>query len=549
MKTPLVKQERRTCPFSGRIEPRAGKPALRFVPAPKPARQRAAACFIGIFALIFAAPLPAASPAKTAPAPLQTASSRDFFSIQSVKFLKTPPRDKIGAWKLSDPSNPKSKYLFLPCLEIRCTALENTRSETLIAKAYFYDPSGKLIVRQYPSPSGIPASRRLYEMPVIFYKDKPDRIFFAIPESVSGTDWKAVVVFGDRQEAVAACYPPSESHFLLDYPEKKLVDARKTRDIARKPAMDPLIEHVVKTRNPAMPQITLFLRPPKGVSNPDEVRGVLAICILSSGVEKMRRELQKEEMPGDYAGLLSFANKEKLAILAWGSRGLWNAQMNHDDLVKEEAKEIDKSFDLVAAAWEQGVKELCLNYGIPDRNFLLWGSCGSAQWAHRLCLRKPEYFLAIAIHIPGSFDRPTDAARKVLWCLTTGELYGGYERSKRFVNECQQLGYPIVFKAIPGLGHAGHPDASALTFEFLRFALTQKDGRIRLDEQSANALASRTIREESGGPWPDAFRDAPFYGDCVNQEMFPAAQKEMIPEGFRIPLPTARIAKIWENGK
>lgn len=40
------------------------------------------------------------------------------------------------------------------------------------------------------------------------------------------------------------------------------------------------------------------------------------------------------------------------------------------------------------------------------------------------------------------------------------------------------MGYPIVYKAIPGLGHAGHPNAAALGFEFFEYTLSQK----KLDE-------------------------------------------------------------------
>ena len=131
-----------------------------------------------------------------------------------------------------------------------------------------------------------------------------------------------------------------------------------------------------------------------------------------------------------------------------------------------------------------GVRELGDKYGIPQKNFLLWGNCGSAQFAARLCLRKPEYFLAIHVHMPGSYDKPTPEAAKVLWCLTIGELEGGYERSKRWVKTVRGMGYPIVYKAIPGLGHAGHPDA-ALGFEFFEFALLQENKREALDTELA----------------------------------------------------------------
>ena len=86
--------------------------------------------------------------------------------------------------------------------------------------------------------------------------------------------------------------------------------------------------------------------------------------------------------------------------------------------------------------------------------------------------------------MPGSYDKPTPEAAKVLWCLTIGELEGGYERSKRWVKTVRGMGYPIVYKAIPGLGHAGHPDA-ALGFEFFEFALLQENKREALDTELA----------------------------------------------------------------
>lgn len=467
------------------------------------------------------------------------ASVSDFFKIDSVKFLRKEPEDRIGIWK-----NPKGrKGVFCPCLEVNVTVRENTRSDKTFARAYFYGEDDKLMASlQTPSESGAPGQKHSYSAPVLFYKDQPNRFFFEVPEEVSGAKWKAVIVFGDKDEAQAAAYPATASAFRLDYPERKLVEDRSAKRAHRKPAMDPLIEHVVRTKNPLMPQITLFLRPPKGVSEAADVRGVMAICLLANGVDEMKRELRKEEMTGDYRGLFGFANEHKLAILAWGSRRLWDPRSNSDELPREKAKEIDESLDTVATAWERGVGELGEKYGIPQKNFLLWGSSGSAQWAKRLCLRKPGFFLAIHVHVPSSFDRPTPEAGKVLWCVTTGELESGYERSKHFVAECKKLGYPIVYKAIPGLGHARHPDASALGFEFFKFALLQKDRRDAHDEEkNGNKVLPR--------PWPEEFRAPAFYGDMVNQEMLPPDKVDRIPGGFRIALPTKEIADIWARDK
>jgi predicted esterase len=475
----------------------------------------------------------------------------NFFEIQSVKLLKKAPKDQFGVWLFSTDKKKTLPMEFQPCLEVKATAKDNIRSENLLAKAYFFDQNNKLIASfATPSKSGTQDKGRHHEMPVLFYKDKADRVFFEVPAKIRDSRWKAVVVFGDKNEARSACFPPTETDYLLDYPEKELVYNRTAQRVARKAAMDPLIEHLVKTRNPKMPQITLFLRPPKGISDASEVQGVLAICVLANSLEEMQRDLRKEEMPGDYAGLFSFANKHKLAIVAWGSRRLWDPGRNYDELPREQARNIDESLDIVMNAWERGIKELGDKYGIPEKDFLLWGSCGSAQWAQRLCLRKPDYFLATYIHMPGSFDKPTPEAANVLWCLTIGELEGGYERSKRWVKTVRDMGYPIVYKAIPGLGHSSHPDAAALGFEFYNYALDQKRAQQESQKEKTNAAPSLVTRSsEAATRWAAMFQNPPYYGDMVNQELYPSADVAMIPSGFRIPLPTKKLADIWIRNK
>ena len=151
--------------------------------------------------------------------------------------------------------------------------------------------------------------------------------------------------------------------------------------------------------------------------------------------------------------------------------------------------------------------------------------------------------------MPGSYDKPTPEAAKVLWCLTIGELEGGYERSKRWLTTVQEMGYPIVYKAIPGLGHAGHPDAAAPGFEFFTFALQQKSKREALDTELAKRSILTHSNENPPKPWPEEFKSPAFYGDMVNQEMYPPDQVDLIPNGFRIELPTKEISLIWAKDK
>jgi hypothetical protein len=43
----------------------------------------------------------------------------------------------------------------------------------------------------------------------------------------------------------------------------------------------------------------------------------------------------------------------------------------------------------------------------------------------------------------------------------------------------------------------------------------------------------------------EEFNSPAFYGDMVNQAMYPPDQVDLIPNGFRIGLPTKEIALIW----
>jgi len=274
--------------------------------------------------------------------------------------------------------------------------------------------------------------------------------------------------------------------------------------------------------------------------------GVLAICLLANRVEDIRRQLQTADSKDDVGGILRFAEKRNLVILCWGSSPLWDPGKNWDELDRETAKRTSDLFDDVAAAWARGVDDLSRRYGIPNKEFLLWGFSASAQYAKRLALRKPEYFLAAHIHISSSFDKPTPDAAQVLWCLTTGENDGGYERSLRFLTECRKMGYPILYKAIPGLGHSSHSTTDRLGAVFFDYALG-----LREERRGYEAFFGGTQRMvQNLRPWPISFREAEFVGDVVNQQLFRTTDEEAyVPEAFRIDIPTRLLAEAWEKEK
>lgn len=473
-------------------------------------------------------------------------SALDFFTIQSVKFVDKAPHKGFALYQeIIKLDKTKERGSFLPFLEVTVRTKARTRADTLYAKAYYYDKSRKLIEKTdkpHPVERG---TRETYQMPVFFTKNKAETLYFAVPKKVlEKRDWWAVVVFGDNQAAVATVYPRGIVT-LFEFPERPQVD--KPERTEREAVIDPVIEHVVKTHNEKQPQITLFMRPPVGMTDVSEAEGVLALCLLANNVAEIKRRLQELDAKDDVGSILRFANQHNLVILCWGSRSLWNPRANWDEQSKQINKQMDETFDDVAKAWAKGVEELSRKYGMPDKDFLLWGMSGSAQYAARLALRQPQYFLAIHVHVPSSFDKPTPEANRVLWCLTTGENEGGYERSLRFFSACRVFGYPIIYKAIIGLGHAGHPFAEKLGLKFYEYALSLREEKSKFENEMNNNFSN--IRKEwikkPNRPWPDSFRNPAFVGDVVNQVICQFDRANIIPTNFQTMLPTRELADIW----
>lgn len=481
----------------------------------------------------------------------------DFYTVQKVEYLKKPTNRGPVVFKevekLDKDGNKigKPEKVFVPCLRVRLLTKEQTKASTTFAKVYFYDSEYKLIDKIEKPSLADNGNVKAYATPIFYPKSDSVSIVFALPDKIlkHTGEWTAIVIFGDQNGAGAATFPEGGIIERYEFPERKFYEA-KHQIVDRKAAMDPVIEHVVKTGNSKQPQITLFLRPPIGMTDASQAKGVLALCLLANRVEDLRRQLQAIDSGDEIEGILKFAEKHQLLILCWGSRSLWNPGKNWDEQSKEVNKELDETFDEVAEAWSRGVEQLARKYGMPKQDFLIRGSSGAAQYAARLALRKPQYFLAVHAHIPSSFDVPTREANRVLWCLTTGEKESGYERSLRFYERCKELGYPMVYKAIVGLGHAGHPNTQNLGLKFFEYALSVRDQRHAYNAKLKEMARSSNLlekEEEQGLPWLESFRVPPYVGDAVNQEMFPLSQIEMVPPGFRVPLPTKEIAEAWNR--
>lgn len=288
-----------------------------------------------------------------------------------------------------------------------------------------------------------------------------------------------------------------------------------------------VIERCEKLEEPNYPQITLFLRKP---SRAVPVRGVLCLCLLGNSPEEIGKKIC-----GGRGGWYDFAETNALAIVGWGSRSLWDPNLNWNDLPKDRAKAIDKAFDAAAYGWDHAVRWFVQKHDIPESGYLMCGSCGAGQFVQRLALRKPKRFLAVHMNIPGSFDQPIADGRTILWCLTTGErLEGGYARSLKYFSKVRDMRYPIVYKAYPGVSHAdGSSSQMTLGKAVFKYAL---------------ACQERATRLNGGKPappdWADLFASAGTVADIRNQCVFPVEDYSCVAIEFRMLLPD-ELVDAW----
>jgi hypothetical protein len=471
---------------------------------------------------------------------LVASGASSFFKIESVKFFDEPPRAGCAIYK--EGSDKGKKRGFMPFIEVIVQTAEQTLANTTYVRAYYYDFKGNKLdesLEPYPVVRG---GEKVYPMPVFFSKTK-ETVYFVVPEKVlKSTDWRVLIVFGDERGATAKLFPANLKVSSFDFPERRLVE--NPDKIKRVPNVT-LVEHVVKTHNSKQPQITLFMKPPSEQAGFSDSNGVLAICLLANSLDEIRRTLLGNELSHGIQEVLRFAEYHNLTVICWASRSLWDPKLSWDEQSKRINRQLDDTFDDVSKAWTKGIDELSKQYGIPKDGFLLWGISGSAQYAARLALRQPQYFLAVHIHIPSSFDKPTKEANRILWCLTTGENEYGYKASLRFLSACKSLGYPIIYKAVIGLGHAGHPDATRLGLVFFEYALNMQ--KVKQEHRSDKKKDINNKRGTDKARGFDAFGEPLFIADVVNQKVLSPEEAYAIPVAFQIALPTAELAEAWKE--
>jgi hypothetical protein len=433
----------------------------------------------------------------------------------------------------------KKVKVFVPQVQVIVRTLEDFPKDGMMAKLYLFGERGEpLGVQESP---GKPVRKGdHYAMPSMFKKKEDVSLFFAIPADLGKQKWTALAVFGDKYELTAKAAGSAKVEDL-EFAERTLAlkEPDPLNPVQRTKIFDPIVEQVVETDNTKQPRITLFLYLPPSALAGGKIEGVLARCVLAKGVEDIRNRLRSYKNGQSADAYISFAAKHNLAVVMWGSRQLWNPALSYDQLTKEALQISGRDFDDVAAAWDKGVTKFCRDYQLPEKHFLLYGESGAAQWAHRLALRQPARFLAVHVHINSSYDEPTEAAKSVLWLISTGDKEHGFPAAQRFFARCRGLGYPIMFKAERNLGHSGSPAITELGLRFFDYALAV---RARMPEEQKPF--SPTV-SSSGDMRPSEFKNPPFVGDLINQEVLTGNLIEFVPEAQRVPIPTRAVAEAW----
>lgn len=292
-----------------------------------------------------------------------------------------------------------------------------------------------------------------------------------------------------------------------------------------------VIEHPVRTKVPGVPQFTLLLRPVEQ----GETKGVVCMSVLGSSVEDVRQRIGGGE-DQVYRHLSDWADANNYAVVAWGARSLWDASRNWDELGKRQFRSQDAAFDAMAKCWDRGMQELAREHSLPTSGYLMHGVSAAGQFALRLAMRRPERFLAVHAHIPSSFDLPVASGKGVLWCLTTGENEAGYRRSRSFFTAALAQGYPLIYKAYPGIAHSGSKLADELGLACFRYAVGERN----------------KVLEASGGKsdrpdWKRIFAESPYVADVVNQLVARRENERRLPREFRMRIPCGELVNAWRR--
>ena len=263
------------------------------------------------------------------------------------------------------------------------------------------------------------------------------------------------------------------------------------------------------------------------------VRGVIAICTWDKDPEKLKRNLSYWDSP--YKHLIQFADDNNLAVMTWANFGGYTISTSSDEMTEKQVQNYEFMFNDRLSEWETGFRRLLHKYTLPKDAVLIYGFSGGAQIAHRMALRKPQYFSGIHIHVNSSYDIPPANAKNIVWLVTTGELEYGYSSATRFYQKMIDLGYAVIFKAGENLGHSTNAQINKLSLEFFKYMIN---------------FVPDPSKPDWKAPPVDKFyllRHPIYVGDYLNQVAYPIdkAVSNVADRKYMVTLPTKPIAEAW----
>jgi poly(3-hydroxybutyrate) depolymerase len=179
---------------------------------------------------------------------------------------------------------------------------------------------------------------------------------------------------------------------------------------------------------------------------------------------------------------------------------------------------------------EMALAEVKKRTGVTTDKVLFFGFSAGAHYGHRFALWKPQRVKAFVAYSAGWWSEPTGRLKNVPGLVMCGEADERYAATFDFFKKGQRLGCPWVWRSYKETGHVLTSAVRDMAEVFL--AHYAVDG---------GPTGAGGRREEQVG------MRASRYGDIQTYRSVGRAERETIPEEFRIELPSAVMAEVWEN--
>ncbi len=171
---------------------------------------------------------------------------------------------------------------------------------------------------------------------------------------------------------------------------------------------------------------------------------------------------------------------------------------------------------------EKALREVKRRTGVETEQVMFFGFSAGAHFSHRFALWKPKRVKAFVAYSAGWWSEPTAKLKKVPALVMCGEADERYGATFEFFKKGQRLGCPWVWRSYDGTGHELTPMVRTMAEAFLaHYAGSEK---------------------QVGIPVPS-------YGDIQTFKTVSRADRESIPEEFRIELPSEEMVDVWEKEK